>query len=171
MQTSAPRIPRDSFAFAALISGAYASAAIALLFLGVDAFRGNALFTPSLLGTVVFLGELSAAAPVRAEMVALYSLFHLVVFLTVSTSATLLYVASETLRRHPVLLAGLLLAALSIGVATADMFVPGLVATVGAGWILLANTAAAGVMTVGIHKSVTAAIPELAAATARTPRS
>ncbi len=156
MKSKIDPVPTERVAFASLISAAYASAGVALLFLVLDAARGNPLFTPSLLGSVVLLGEApSAASPVRLDMVALYSLVHLGAFALLGTGAALLHARRSVLRSHPVLLAALLFAALGAGAAVVDsLLFPGLIGAIGTIPASAANALSSGIMTWLIHRSI-----------------
>ncbi|MDH3207153.1 MAG: hypothetical protein OEO79_11110 [Gemmatimonadota bacterium] len=147
MTAATATTPRNSIAFAALTSGAYASAATALLFLLVDATRGQLLYTPSLLGQVVLLGgDPASVEPLRLDMVALYSLVHLVVFVLIGAAATALYEAWSLLR-VPMVLGAALMAVLTAGAfSLGAVAYPGLVAAIGPVWLVAGNLAAAGTM-------------------------
>jgi hypothetical protein len=147
MNTAAATRPRSNIAFAALISGAYASAATALLFLLIDATRGQLLYTPSLLGQVVLLGaDPSSIEPLRMDMAALYSLVHLVVFVLIGAVATAMHEAWSFLRT-PLVLGTALMTLLTAGAfLLGAVAYTGLVAAIGVVWLLVGNLAAAGTM-------------------------
>lgn len=155
----------QQLAFAALVSGAYASAAVALLFLGIDAFRGALHFTPSLLGSVLLLGaEASPTLPVRLDMVAVYSLIHFLAFAGLGTVATFLYVAEPLFQRQPLLLGGAIVVTLMVGAGAVDLLIaPGLVSSIGPVGLMIGNIAAAGVMTAFIHNALSASLAQAAA--------
>lgn len=144
------RFSTDRLAYSTLVSAAVASAAVALLFLAIDGLRGNLLFTPSLLGSVVLLGEpASTSTPVRLDMVALFSLVHALGFSIVAFTATVAAGTFEALRRQPLLLGGTLVAVLSFSAVLVDLLLfPGLVRAIGPAPLALANVVAAGCMTV-----------------------
>jgi hypothetical protein len=147
------RGPAQDRLFSAVFAGATGSAAVALLFLVLDALRGDAFATPSLLGSVLFLGVAPGdVATVRLDMVALYSLAHLTAFAALGVAATAVHATAATPIRSPFVLAGLLLATLSGGAFMVDTFAfPGLVETIGPGTIILANAVASGAMAGFIH--------------------
>ncbi|TFH66856.1 MAG: hypothetical protein E4G90_01400 [Gemmatimonadales bacterium] len=64
-----------------VVAGLLGAVAVAIWFLGLDLIEGRPLFTPSVLGQILFLGgatpEVSA---VQTNAVLLYTLFHLVAF-------------------------------------------------------------------------------------------
>ena len=148
---------KDTIAFASILSGAYASAAVALLFLAIDAVRGDPFFTPSLMGSVFLLGsEPSAALPVRIDMVAYYSLLHVVLFSLLGTVFTLACLRFAALARRPIVFAGVIFGALTLGMAGLDLLLfSGLVQAIGAVPLIAANLFAAGVMSVFIRTTVT----------------
>ncbi|MCA1791691.1 MAG: hypothetical protein LC667_18120 [Thioalkalivibrio sp.] len=147
---------KDTIAFASILSGAYASAAVALLFLGIDAMRGDPFFTPSLMGSVALLGsEPSAALPVRIDMVAYYSLMHVVLFSLLGTVFTLACIRYATLAKRPVIFAGVILGALTLGMIGLDLaWFPGLVQAIGPVPLVAANLGAAVVMSVFIARTL-----------------
>jgi hypothetical protein len=138
---------RDRAVFAALLSGAYASAGVALLFLALDAFRGDPFLTPSLLGSTILLGMQPAAdLPVRLDMVALYSLVHLAAFVALGAAATVATIRFAALRRSAIGLPLLLFGVLAVGELLVSAALPGLVDAIGLGRVTLANAAAAWIM-------------------------
>lgn len=172
MTTQWTRGPAPDRLFSAVFAGAIGSAAVALLFLVLDSLRGDAFATPSLLGSVLFLGIApSNAATVRLDMVALYSLTHFAVFGAVGAAATMIHARVSASARSPFALAGLLLAALSGGAFLVDAFVfPGLIDAVGAGRIILSNAVASGAMAGFIHATTAVATEAHAVARPTGPR-
>ncbi|MGD8873350.1 MAG: hypothetical protein PVJ80_17365 [Gemmatimonadota bacterium] len=148
MDTAVSTTPRSDTLWGAAVSGAYASAATALLFLVIDSVRGEPLQTASTLGSVVLLGqEPSSPGPFRVDMVALYSLIHLGAFVLIGAAATRAYQTWDRLRT-PVALALLLTIALTGGVALVDaLFFPGIIWAIGPWAMLGGNVAAAVTMT------------------------
>jgi hypothetical protein len=70
-------------------SGAIGGAVIALFFLVLDIVGGRPLFTPSLVGSVLFFGESAEAVTgVRLEGVALASIVHLLAFMLLGLMAS-----------------------------------------------------------------------------------
>jgi hypothetical protein len=147
--------PNDRL-FSYLFAGALGSAAIALLFLLIDALRGDPFFTPSFMGSVLVLGQDPAAVgPVRIDMVALYSLIHFAAFATVGAVFTAVYERSPWLSGQPVLLAGLLMAALGTSLVFLDVVLyPGLIDGIGPIAVIAANAVASVVMAWFIHSSL-----------------
>ena len=139
---------RDRAAFAAILSGAYASAGVALLFLALDALRGDPFLTPSLLGSTILLGMQPAAdLPVRLDMVALYSVVHLIAFVALGAAATVAAIRLETLRRRAIVLPLLVFAVLSVAeLLVSTVLYPGLIDVIGLGRVTLANAVAAWIV-------------------------
>lgn len=148
MDITASTAPRSDTLWGAVISGAYASAATALLFLLIDSLRGQPLQTASTLGSAVLLGQdPTSQAPFRLDVVALYSLVHLGAFVLIGAAATKAYQTWELIR-PPALLALLLAVALTFGVIAVDaLFVPGVVTAIGPVALVAGNVAAAVAMT------------------------
>ena len=138
---------RSDLAFAIAYAGAIGSAVIASLFLILDTVAGRPLETPILMGSALFLGELpSAAAPLRLDLAAAYSLVHLVMFTAVGA---LFALAADRLQELPFLatISGLFLT-LNAGLLTLDALVaPNLVAAIGFTPVVLGNLLASGAMT------------------------
>jgi hypothetical protein len=64
-----------------LLAGGLGALSVALLFLVLDLMRGRPLYTPSVLGQIVLLGRPTAVTDqILPDAVALYTVFHLVVF-------------------------------------------------------------------------------------------
>lgn len=148
MDTAVATTSRSDTLWGAVVSGAYASAATALLFLVIDSLRGEPLQTASTLGSVVLLGnDPSSPGPFRVDMVALYSLVHLAVFIGIGAVATMVYRRWKRIRA-PLALGTLLTVVLTGGVALVDgLFYHGLVAAIGPAALLAGNVAAAAAMT------------------------
>ena len=85
-----------------MFAGAIGSGAIALLFVAIDALRGNPLFTPSLLGSVLLTGASPAeVVSVRLDMVAIYSLIHLLAMSGMGVLFSLLYFRTSLFNNRP----------------------------------------------------------------------
>lgn len=127
------------------------------------------LYTPSLLGSVLALGiSPSEVTPVRMDMVALYSLFHLVAFTLVGAVASLVHAMPTREARSLPALAGGIMAILSVGVVLTDVILlPGIAQNIGLLPLLLANALAAAAMAWFIHTTLQeSGFAQLAAASA-----
>jgi hypothetical protein len=134
----------------AFYSGGIGGSVVALFFLLVDLIQGQALFTPSLMGSVLFEGAAAAdVVDVSLAAVAYYTLLHFVVFCVLGFIVAFLVHEVELHAKHPilVLLAAFVLFEAAFFVAAA-VLMPGVVARVGPGSIALANLLAAAGMTI-----------------------
>lgn len=80
-----------------VLAGLVGAAAIALWFLILDTFRGQALHTPTVLGTAFFRGGAGleeGTLPVSIAMVTLYSVVHWLAFTVTGMLAALLVAAA-----------------------------------------------------------------------------
>ncbi len=129
-------------------SGAVGGSAVALFFLVIDAVQGEPLFTPSLMGSVLFGGESAeSVVGVHLDMVAWYSLVHFGIFGLLGTGMTLLVYEVGRHSRHPMLLLLLIFGVLEAGfVLVSAVALPGVLARLGALPVASANLLAAGAM-------------------------
>jgi hypothetical protein len=144
-----PRASRVAdLAYSSFYSGALGGSAIALLFLILDAVRGEALFTPSLLGTALFTGaDAATVATVRLDMVAYFSAVHFAAFFTLGGIASRLYVDTDALRGRVGRLAVVIFVLMTGALFAADLLLmSGAVSRVGIVPVLVANAVTAGVM-------------------------
>ncbi len=148
MESTKTTYDAADLAFGALLSGALASAGVALLFLVIDTFRGEPFLTPSILGSALFLGSVpDADAPARLGVMALYTLLHLFVFLCVGAATTFVASRVPALARGVVSLPGFVFVVLMAGVYLVDGFVrPGIVKAVGVGSLALGNLVGAWII-------------------------
>ena len=131
----------DAF-FAAGIGGSV----VAVFFLVVDTWNGQPLFTPSLLGSVLFDGApAQSVADVRLDMLAYYSLVHFVSFGALGALLAFLVHEVELHARHPALVMLLLFLIIEGTFALgASLFLPGVVERLGALPVAAANLLTAG---------------------------
>ncbi len=133
----------------AVVLAVVGGSVLALFFLAIDLLAGRGLFTPSLIGTVLFTGAGPASVTaIRLDMVAYFSIVHLLAFGGFSLAVAWLTPRLGLARRPPALLAGLLFGALtagSLGVAALGM--PGLVGVIGPVRIVAGNLLTAVAMT------------------------
>jgi hypothetical protein len=121
--------------------GAIGGSILALFFVAVDALQGQALFTPSVLGTAFFTdAAASTDAEIRLDMVAYFSVLHLAAFLLIGLGLAVAYRRLGAYSRRPTLMAALTFAVLTGGFATAGvLFAPGVVGVIGLPWIAAGN--------------------------------
>ena len=114
---------------------------VALFFFIVDSLYGQPLFTPSLMGSVLFLGVPAASATeVRLDMVAAFTLVHFAAFGVLGVIVAVAVHELELHSKHPLIVGLSIFALAEIGFfAAAGLFLPGVIGTVGAGWIAAAN--------------------------------
>jgi len=89
-------------AYESLYCAAIGGSVIALFFLVIDAYNGQPLFTPSLLGGVLFgRADASSISEVRMDWVAYATINHFLVFTAIGVGVTLVAHAVELHSRHP----------------------------------------------------------------------
>jgi len=129
------------------LSGVIGGLTVAIFFLVVDLVGGRPFFTPSLLGSVLFLGESVATVnAVDAPMVMAYTGLHFLLFVAVGMAAAF---AVREFEVHPhvgVLLVILFVCfeASFIGISTALM--PGVIGALGTTLVAIANLLSAAAM-------------------------
>ena len=139
-----------------IVTGGIGATLIALFFLIVDVLQGRPLWTPSALGSAVFLGKgLATDAAWHPPLVAAYSALHGGVFVAAGLAASFAWLGHRARRRGLpgfLLTAGVLFAAfeaffLVFFVVFADSMAGGLlIGELGGGRIALANALAACAM-------------------------
>lgn len=139
-------------AFASILSGAYASAAIALFFLVADALGGRILHTPSLMGQVVLFNTAPAnVTTVRLDALAIYSVVHLMTFIGIGSLVTKAYSRSMIPGSGPGLFV-FTLGLLTVGTMAVDrVFYPGIIDAIGRLPLALGNGTASATMTAMIY--------------------
>ena len=156
MESTRTPANKEDLIFSSIYSSALAGSAIALIFLGIDTVRGDPFFTPSLIGSVVFLGQSpTAVAETRLDMIALLTIVHLVSFLGLGTASTLLYHKLGERMRHPAVLGVMIFLVMGAGLFVLDSALyPGIIAAIGLVAIGVANAVAATVMAWFIHNTL-----------------
>ncbi|MDJ0850569.1 MAG: hypothetical protein QNK04_19525 [Myxococcota bacterium] len=139
---------RADLIYESFYSGAVGGSVVALFFLVIDALQGEPLFTPSLMGMVLFSGESAeSVVGVHLDMVAWYSLVHFAIFGLLGTGMTLLVHAVGTHFRHPLLVLLLAFGVFEAAfVLVSAVALPGVMGRLGALPIAAANLLAAGAM-------------------------
>lgn len=129
------------------VSGVIGGATVALFFLAVDALQGRPFFTPTLLGSVLFLGRSAAEVEsASAPVVLSYTALHMAVFIAAGMAAA--WAVSEFERRPHL---GVVLVLLFVCFEAAFLgfafaFAPAVVPTLGGGLVAVANALAAAAM-------------------------
>jgi hypothetical protein len=141
------RAPTDApeFIYETFYAGAIGGSIVALLFLVVDAARGEPLFTPSLMGSVLFHGVAAAdVVGVNMGAAAQYTAVHFASFLCLGAIVAFAVREAELHSRHPMLVMLAVFLVLEGGFAlAATTLLPGVIEQVGAGRIGVANALAA----------------------------
>lgn len=93
----APPLSIPTILIEGLITGAIGAGIVAAWFLFLDAIQHEPLYTPSLLGTILFRGADAAAAHTAIDpgMVAAYTIVHHVAFILVGVAASYLVTQME----------------------------------------------------------------------------
>lgn len=156
LPTSRPLAPVTTDALAAGgFAGAVGASLFALFFLAVDALRGDALATPSLVGAVALQGASPLAqTPVDLAIVGAYSLVHAFLFAAFATFAALALVRLRTLPDLPVLALVLALGLEGGFLAATSLLAPGLGETIGHGVVLAGNAIAGTTMAVVLRREL-----------------
>ena len=141
---------RADLAYESLYCAAIGGSVIALFFLVIDAWNGQPLYTPSLLGGVLF-GRVAAETigEVRIDWVAYATILHFIVFGVIGTGVALIAHEVELHSRHPATVLFGVFAAIEWVFLVAGMFLlPGVVSVLGFWRVAGANLlAAAGIAT------------------------
>ena len=130
-----------------VLCGVIGAVAVALFFLFIDALQAHPLWTPSLLGSVLFLGQkVTDVTGVSYTMVFAYTGLHVLLFLL--AGVVLAWMISQVERNPQFGLVLLLLFLLfqSIVFGFEVTLVPSLVGAIGAGVVIVANLLAAAAM-------------------------
>ena len=141
---------RADLAYESLYCAAIGGSVIALFFLVIDAWNGQPLYTPSLLGGVLF-GRAAAETinEVRIDWVAYATILHFIVFGVIGTGVALIAHEVELHSRHPATVLFGVFAGIEWIFLVAGMFLlPGVISVLGFWRVAGANLlAAAGIAT------------------------
>jgi hypothetical protein len=139
---------RADLAYESLYCAAIGGSVIALFFLVIDAWNGQPLFTPSLLGGVLF-GRQAAdtITEVRMDWVGYATILHFIVFGVIGTTVALVAHEVELHSRHPFTVLFGVFAVIEWVFLVAGMFLlPGVISVLGFWRVAGANLlAAAGI--------------------------
>ncbi len=139
--------PAD-LAFDTFYSGAVGGSVVALFFLIADLIDGQILFTPSLMGSVLFQGAAAeAVTEVKLDAVAYATIVHFLSFLVVGAMISAIVHEAELHAKHPFVLMVVLFAVLEASfLILVPLALPGFIERVGVLRIGSANLLAAGSM-------------------------
>lgn len=130
-----------------VLCGIIGAAVVALFFLFIDSLQGQPLYTPSLLGSVLFLGQtVDDVSGINPTIVFAYTGVHVLLFLMAGVGVA--WMVSQ-FQRNPqfglvLVLVFLLFQAVLFGLEVS--MVPSLVGAIGAGIVAVANVLAAVAM-------------------------
>ncbi len=121
---------------------------MAIFFLAADVVDGQSLFTPSLMGSVLFLGvPAEEVTEVHLGAVAYFSIVHFAACAVVGTVATWLVHEVELHSRHPVAVLIVLFAIIeAVFLLVASLAMPGVIAKLGIIRVGVTNLLAAASM-------------------------
>jgi hypothetical protein len=137
-------------AYDSFYSGAIGGSAIALFFLASDVIGGEPLFTPSLVGSVLFLG-VPAEEVVRVDLAAVgfMSIVHMIGFLIIGALVSWVVHEIELHSRHPIVMVVVMFSIVEVSFfGLAPLLIPGVIDRLGMPRLGAANLLAALSMTV-----------------------
>lgn len=125
----------------AFFGGGIGGSTIGLFFLVLDILDGRALYTPTMLGAVLFDGVAATSVEtVRLDMVSFFSMVHFATFFFLAGALSYVSRVSRAVEGHVLMMAAMVFFVLTAAIFVADwMFMPGVVETLGYGRVLLAN--------------------------------
>jgi hypothetical protein len=128
-------------AYDAFFGGGIGGSTIALFFLLMDLIEGRPLYTPSMMGAALFDRVAPATVEsVRLDMVAFFSILHFVTFALLSVGLSYITRAARAVEGHILVMAAIVFSVLTAFILVADwLFMPGVVATLGYGQVIVAN--------------------------------
>ncbi len=147
--------PAADLLYDAFYGGALGACAIALFFLVVDVMQGRPLFTPAMIGTVLF----TSASPLtvtetRLDMVAYYTLVHFAVFGALAAGISVMCRRWALVEGHPIVIVGVVFTVLTAALIVADLtLMRGVVFAMGLAPVLVGNAVTGIVMAAFIHWS------------------
>ncbi len=154
-RASAPRAaqepipgPTANLLYEAFYGGAFGGTVVAVFFLIVDFFRGQPLFTPSLVGTALFTGaDPHTITVVRYDMVAYFTIVHFAAFGLLGAFVSRLSHRFRLIDQHLLVMAGAVFLVLTAAILVGDvLFMPGIVAAMGITPVLAGNAITGVVM-------------------------
>jgi hypothetical protein len=121
---------------------------VALFFLFFDLLDGQAFFSPSLMGSVLFQGVVAQdVADVQLSSVVYFSIAHILAFAALGAAMSFLVHEVELHSRHPILALILLFAVIEVAFfVVAPLAMPGVIERLGIARVGAANLLAAGTM-------------------------
>jgi len=134
--------------FDSVCSGVLGGSVVALFFLFFDLLDGQAFFSPSLMGSVLFQGvAVQDVVDVRLAAVLYFSVAHIAAFSVIGAAMSFLVHEVELHSRHPILVLVVLFAVLEVAsFVVAPLAMPGVIERLGIVRVGAANLLAAGSM-------------------------
>jgi hypothetical protein len=125
----------------AFFGGGIGGSTIGLFFLLMDVLEGRPLYTPAMMGAVLFDRVAAASVEtVRLDMVAYFSMLHFATFALLSLGLSYVCRVSRLVEGHVAVMTALVFSVLTAVILAADwLFMPGVVETLGYGQVLFAN--------------------------------
>lgn len=132
---------RADLVYDAFFGGGIGGSTIGLFFLVLDILDGRALYTPAMLGAVLFDGVAAASVEtVRLDMVSFFSMVHFATFFVLAGALSYVSRVSRAVEGHVLMMAAMVFFVLTAAIFVADwLFMPGVVETLGYGRVLAAN--------------------------------
>ena len=142
-------------AYQSLYCSAIGGSVVALFFLVFDAWNGQPLFTPSLMGGVLFGGAAAESiSEVRLDWVAYATIVHFLGFTAIGVSVTLVAHWVELRSRHPATVLFCVFAAIEwLFLVGGFLFLPGVLQVLGPWRVAAANLLAAAAIAVFLWAS------------------
>ncbi len=132
------------FLYDSFFSGALGGSTVALFFLAADVIDGHALFTPTLVGSVIRGAAAEEVMRVDMGAVAYSSSLHMLAFLIIGAAVTWLVHEIELHSRHPIVVLLLLFAILEVSFFVLfPLALPGVIERLGVVRVGVANLLAA----------------------------
>ena len=131
----------EDLMYDAFYSAAVGGCALAVFFMIADIVSGEALWTPSLMGSVLFLGLTpEAVTEVRLDMVAYFTAVHIGGFAVLGILTSVFAYEVELHAAHPVRVIALFFLIIQGGfLISASLAMPGVITAIGVGRILTGN--------------------------------
>ncbi len=146
-------LQHGNLAFDVMTCSAIGGTSLGLYFFLIDAIAGQPLYTPMLLGSILFYGvEVGNISGIDLNIVAGYTFLHFVAFAVIGLVASLLahYADYSDDPRTLVVIAIFAIEVASFG--TAAFAFPGAIEAIGAGRIAFANVLAGGCITIYLSR-------------------
>jgi len=125
----------------AFFGGGFGGSTIALFFLVMDVLEGRPLYTPAMLGSVLFTGVAAASVEtIRLDMVSFFSMLHFATFALLAGGLSYVSRVSRAVEGHTLVMAAMVFSVLTAAILVADwLFMPGVVEALGYGQVIFGN--------------------------------